>query len=308
MSRILGYALLFVLGAVVVLRWTGLGRVTPLVQATMLVPYLAVVSLIATLVLFGVQRRGLGAWALVITVAYALALLPRWAVEPSPRPAGTQVRVMTVNLHNGEADARSLVRRVAEQEPDLLSVQELTGAEATRLGRAGLGRYLPYHVLRTAPKSSGTGLYARTPLSAGRGLSSRSTYDLARAEMQVGSRTLDVVAVHARPPLLGQSTPDWYRDLRLLPDPGEPSVQLLAGDFNGTDDQQGFREVLHHGYQDAAISVGRGLKPTWHRFPVPPVTIDHVLAESPLTPVTVRTYEVLDANHRALVADLVLKN
>lgn len=61
------------------------------------------------------------------------------------------------------------------------------------------------------------------------------------------------------------------------------------------------------GYRDAAATVGAGLKPTW---PVgrrlPPVTIDHVLADERCGVQSVQTFTVPGTDHRALLADLVL--
>ncbi len=305
-GRALGYALLVVLTGLIVVRWFSLDRVAPLVQAVVLVPYLAAASLLATLILFGTGRRGLGMWALVVTVAYAGALLPRWAVAPKPVPRGTALRVMTVNLHDGAANAGDLVWRIRQQHPDLLSVQELTSGAVKALQHAGIARYLPNQVLRAAPKDAGTGLYARLPLTNGRSLSKQSTFDLARADMTVGQVRVDAVAVDTRPPLLGSSTPDWYRDLSLLPHPTAPGMQLLIGDFNATADQHGFRQVVDLGYRDAAISVGRGLKPTWSQWSVPPISIDHVLTERSVSTTAVRTYPMPGSDHRILMAELVL--
>ncbi len=305
-GRVLGYALMVVLTGLIVVRWFSLDRVAPLVQAVVLVPYLSLASLLATLILFGTGRRGLGMWALVVTVAYAGALLPRWAVAPKPVPQGTPLRVMTANLQDGGADAGDLIWRIRQQHPDLLSVQELTPGAASALQRAGIGRYLPNQVLRAAPKDAGTGLYSRLPLTNGRSLSRQSTFDLARADMSVGRVRVDTVAVDTRPPLLGSSTPDWYRDLSLLPHPTAPGMQLLAGNFNGTEDQRGFRNVVDLGYRDAAISVGRGLKPTWSQWTVPPISIDHVLTERSVSTTAVRTYPLPGSDHRILMAELVL--
>lgn len=307
--RVLGYALLVVLTGLIVVRWAGLDRWTPLIQAMPFVPYLAVVSLIALPVLFFTHRRRLAVWALLIFAAYFVALLPRWAVpEHHALPKGSHLRIMTANLHDGGADATALVRRIRQQRPDILAVQELTAAEARALDRAGIGRYLPSHVLRTATGPSGSGLYSRGELTGGRSLSTRSTFYMARATMPLGNASLDLVSVHPRPPMTPGSARDWNRDLRLLPTTRAPGVQVLVGDFNATDDMSGFRRLTHQdGYHDAAITVGSGLRPTLYHWPIPPVTFDHVLTEKRLTATAVRTYDLPGSDHHIFVADLVLR-
>lgn len=306
--RVLGYALLVVLTALIAVRWTGLDRWTPLIQAMVLVPYLAVVSLIALPVLFFTHRRRLAVWALLVFVAYFVALLPRWAVPDNHhQPKGSHLRIMTANLHDGDADARALVRRIRQQRPDILAVQELTRAEATALDRAGIGRYLPSQVLRTAAGPSGSGLYSRGELTDGRSLSSDSTFYMARATMPLGNANLDLISVHPRPPMTPDAAGDWDRDLGLLPTTKAPGLQVLVGDFNATDDMSGFRHLTHQdGYDDAAITVGSGLRPTFYHVPIPPLTFDHVLTEKRLTATAVHTYDLPGSDHHILVADLVL--
>lgn len=306
MSRTLGYVLLVLLTAVIAVRWAGLDRWPPLVQAMVLVPYLGAVALVAMIVLFATGRRRLGVWALVVTLAYFAALLPRWAVAPSETPKGYELRVMTANLYRGRADAKALVRRVAAVRPDLLAVQELTPGEARALERAGIARYLPTRKLMPAGKSAGSGLYSRGALHRGRDLSADSSYRMERASMSFGDAVLDIVSVHTRPPGLGDATADWFRDLRLLPGAGADGTQLLLGDFNATSDQHGLRRLTHHGYHDAATGVGSGLRPTWLDWPVPPATVDHVLVEPDLTPTDVTTYRLPGTDHRILTAHLVL--
>lgn len=304
--RVLGYALLVLLTGLIVVRWAGLDRVTPLIQAMVVVPYLTGLVLIAMLVLFGTGRRGLALWAAVILVAYFAALLPRWAVSPDTPPKGFTLRVMTANLHSGQADAKALVRLIGRRHPDLLAVQELTPGEATALADAGIGRYLPSQVLRTGPKTTGSALYSESALTHGGALSPDSTYQMARGQLTVGERRLDVVSVHTCPPLLGRSASHWARDMRLLPSTGRPGTQLLVGDFNATDDQHEFRQLTHGGYLDATGSVGSGLAPTWHRWPVPPVQLDHVLLDKAMTATKARTDHLPGADHKVLTVRLVV--
>jgi len=99
-------------------------------------------------------------------------------------------------------------------------------------------------------------------------------------------------------------------DLRVLP-PAAPqgALCILAGDFNATLDHAEMRRLLDTGYVDAAAEVGAGHRGTWphgRRFP-PPVTIDHVLAD---TRIGVRKFSVgtiPDTHHGAVLATLVLQ-
>ncbi len=85
-------------------------------------------------------------------------------------------------------------------------------------------------------------------------------------------------------------------------------MRILAGDFNATLDNAELRRVVDHGYEDAAAETGTGLRATWpsgRRFP-PPVTIDHVLADTRAGWREVRVYPVPHSDHRAVLAEVVL--
>jgi len=109
-------------------------------------------------------------------------------------------------------------------------------------------------------------------------------------------------------PPLRNRIDDWSSALESLPSAGAGAPWVLAGDFNATLDHAELRDVIDRGYRDAGDAAGEGLEPTW---PVggrhmPPVTIDHVLADRRLG---IADYEVLGlpgSDHRPVYARLVL--
>ena len=85
-------------------------------------------------------------------------------------------------------------------------------------------------------------------------------------------------------------------------------MRILAGDFNATLDHAELRRVLGRGYADAGDELGSGLRATWpshRRFP-PPVTIDHVLADTRVGARSLDTFDVRGSDHRAVLVELVL--
>ncbi len=123
-----------------------------------------------------------------------------------------------------------------------------------------------------------------------------------------GGRSVRVVAVHPYPPGLN-STDRWSAGLHTLPDaePGR-SPWILPGDFNATLDHAELREILEGGYRDAAEVTGKGLTPTWPAAGrrLPPVTIDHVLADRRIGIVSYAVEDVPGSDHRAVYARLAV--
>jgi endonuclease/exonuclease/phosphatase family metal-dependent hydrolase len=84
-------------------------------------------------------------------------------------------------------------------------------------------------------------------------------------------------------------------------------VRILAGDFNATLDHARLRRLIDTGYRDAADQLGEGLHPT---FPIgqrmPPITLDHVLADRRVGIRSFVARRVPRSDHRAVRAELVL--
>jgi endonuclease/exonuclease/phosphatase family metal-dependent hydrolase len=92
-------------------------------------------------------------------------------------------------------------------------------------------------------------------------------------------------------------------------DPGGPA-RILLGDFNATLDHAELRDLVSHGYRDAAAAAGKGLVPTWGPYHgprrYPPITIDHVLVDRRIGVREVRVHRIPGTDHRAVLAWLTL--
>jgi len=286
------------------MRAFGLERGFPLVPLVSYTPFVVVGCAAVVLLALVLRRRSAALVAAVAAVALAGMVAPRALGGPSDPEgeAGARLRVLTVNMHYGTGSAPELVELVRSTRADVLSVQELTPDLVRRLDAAGLGELLPHYVLAAEDGAGGTGLYARAELTP----TARPATVATVASARMGD--IDLVAVHTQPPLrrrIGM----WDRDLRSLPAASpDGAITILAGDFNATLDHAELRRLIDTGYEDAAATVGDGLRPTWpqgRRFP-PPVTIDHVLADERCGVRKVTVHTIPGTDHRAVFAELVL--
>jgi endonuclease/exonuclease/phosphatase family metal-dependent hydrolase len=267
------------------------------------------VALIATVLRLWVAAAVAGAVAMLIAVLVLPRAFP--AAQSGLPSSGPELRVMTVNLYLGEAEAEAVVQLVRDERVNLLSLQELTPREVRALRRAGLERLLPERAVVAAPGSSGAGLFSRWPLERlGLVPGSARLLPMPRARLRVpGAGSVEVVDVHPPSPVGSKEVSDWSRALGSLP-PADPdgAVRILLGDFNATLDHQVLRDVLDEGYVDAADTVGKALTPTWRRGGLlpPTVTIDHVLVDRRVRVRDVGIHEMPGSDHRAVTADLVL--
>jgi endonuclease/exonuclease/phosphatase (EEP) superfamily protein YafD len=306
------YRLIWVAVAIVagwaLVRLLGLDNGFPLAAMMAFTPYAAIAALLVAGVAAGLTNWAATAVAALATLSLAAAVLPRAVGSETVAVEGREtLRVLAANVHRGSADPQALVALVDRLHPDVLSVEELTPRFAAELEAAGLGRRLPRQLLEMRGNSSGAGIYSRLPLRRLPG-PDRFLFRMPRARLTLpDGRAVRFVGVHPYPPQPHQTT-EWEEALASLPSAGGGAPWVLAGDFNGTFDQSQFRGVVDRGYRDAGAAAGKGLEPTFPRegHLIPPVTIDHVLADRRLGVVEYAVEEVRESDHRAVFAELVL--
>jgi endonuclease/exonuclease/phosphatase (EEP) superfamily protein YafD len=296
-------------GAWTVVRLLRLDGGFPLEAMMPFTPYVAVAALLVTGVAVALENWAAALLAGVATLCLSLAVLPRAIGDGTVDANGREtLTVLASNVYHGRADPEALVALVDRFHPDVLSVEELTPTFARKLAAAGLGSRLPNAILETQRSASGAGLYSRLPM---RKLPApaRTFFRMPRAELRMpDGRRLRIVSVHPFPPERPHSTGTWEESLASLPSAGRGAPWVLAGDFNGTFDQAPFRDVVDRGYRDAGEVAGKGLEPTFPREAhlIPPITIDHVLADRRLGVVEYSVEELLGSDHRTVRAELVL--
>jgi endonuclease/exonuclease/phosphatase (EEP) superfamily protein YafD len=290
------------------LRLLGIDNGFPLAALMAFTPYAAIAAFLVAGVSLALRNWAAASVAAAATLLLALAVLPRAIGDGTVEANGRETFVvLAANVHHGTADPAALVALVDRVHPDLLSVEELTPSFNRGLAAAGLRSRLPHAVLETHRNTSGAGLYSRLPM---RKLPSqrRFVFRMPRAELTLpDGRLLRVVGVHPYPPQPNR-TAEWEESLASLPSGGHGVSWLLAGDFNATLDQSQLRDLLDRGYRDAGAVAGKGLEPT---FPagghmIPPVTIDHVLAEPAFGVVSYSVEDIPGSDHRAVEAELAL--
>jgi endonuclease/exonuclease/phosphatase (EEP) superfamily protein YafD len=297
------WALVAVHAVWLVVRLFGFELGYPLMPLLAYTPYVAATALVAAVVALVLRVRRAALAAGLICAGLVAFVAPRALGGPTEAQggAGEPLRIMTFNLERGAADPAAIAQLVAREDVDVLSLQEVDAAALARLD-AALRDALPSRVTAVGEGTHGTALYARGTL---RPLDGDD--DQARALIAVpGAQAIDVVAVHPLSPESARRVDRWRADMRALPTATpKAGVRILAGDFDATLDHPELRRLIATGYVDAAGVVGEGLRPSW---PVgrllPPVTIDHVLADRRCGVRAVELHRLPGSDHRAVIADL----
>jgi endonuclease/exonuclease/phosphatase family metal-dependent hydrolase len=296
----------------VVVRLFGLERGYPLVPLIAYTPYVAALAVPVAAAAAALRMWPAAAAAALVAVALAIVVLPRafGSGDSVDRSAGERLDVLAANLMLGNAEPEALVELVRSEQIDVLAVQELTPQAVAGLREAGLEKLLGERALFPAPRSGGSGIYARYRL---RGVDAGSTppggFLMPRAAVELpGGAAAGLVSVHPVPPTDSSQIGTWEEGLESLPEPStEGGPWVLAGDFNATLDHAELRAILDSGYVDAADASGAALSPTWPSDLIPPpVTIDHVLADEGLAVADASIHDLPGSDHRAVSAELYL--
>jgi endonuclease/exonuclease/phosphatase (EEP) superfamily protein YafD len=295
------------------IRGVGFDHQTPFAQVISYTPYVGVLSVVVLLAALATRQWRIAGAAVLVVLVFAAFVVPR-AVGGGGHSTGEPLRVLAFNAKIGGASVSALLAFLRRERPDVLSIEELTPSLAADLAAAGISDLLPYQALRPQLGASGTGLWARYPLTDSRTADPRSGFDETYAVLRrPGRPAVEIVSAHPRPPLPRTqpwgSPSQWVGDIAGLPSASSSGpVRILAGDFNATLDHSPLRKLIGTGYRDAAATVGRGLAPTWPEdgTRLPPITIDHVLVDKRAGVAAFRTKVIAGSDHKAIVADLLL--
>jgi len=276
-------------------------------------PYVTLGAPVSVVLLMWGRRWVLAIAALGLTVAAVAVQLPLYFGSHASRTAGVDVRMMSVNIYEGRADAHDLVRS-ARAQADVIAVQELTPRAVDRLSAAGLDATFPYRYLDARGASAGVGMWSRYPIQTP-GRIDGYTMAFISAQVQVaGVATNPTVVVAHIPGPWPYPIDDWRRDLDRMPTTlreiaarADRGAVIVAADVNSTTDMRPFRALLHDGYRDAAEQSGAGIQPTFPadaRLP-PLVAIDHILTRN-CTATSLHTLTLPGSDHRGLVASVTV--
>ncbi|WP_436526920.1 endonuclease/exonuclease/phosphatase family protein [Actinoplanes sp. HUAS TT8] len=283
-----------------------------LIQLMAFTPYVAIGSFVVAILILVCRRWTAGAVASLVAVALAACVLPRALPDRDKGPGdGVRARFMTANLLLGGADTAEIVRLVEENDVAVLALQEFSPRAEAGLAAAGIDRLLPYHSLAAEPGASGSGLYSRFPLADPGSKRNVGGFLQAFGTVQApGAGPVFVESVHPLAPSAPDTFSGWRSDLANEPrSDADGPRRILLGDFNSTLDHAALRELISHGYRDAADTVGEGWIGTWGPYDgdlIPPVIIDHVLVDDQIGVREVSVHGVKDSDHRSVVAELTL--
>jgi endonuclease/exonuclease/phosphatase (EEP) superfamily protein YafD len=268
------------------------------------------------LLVFALSRRRatLAAAAAVVAAAHLWWTVPDlgWGGAADAADGSAGVRLVTANLAVDNPDVGRLAAAVLAQQPDIVTLQELSPAHLDTLRAAGFLDTFPYRVLDPLEGVHGSALLSRLPFDDGR-VVDVAGYPMTEATVRTPLGPLDVLDVHVVAPLSRAGFDRWRAQLDSLARHRAPpgALLVLAGDFNATGQHEPLAGVVRGGRHDAFVSAGRGFGATWPATGtplgalLPPfLRLDHVIVDRGLAVIHAGTLDSHGSDHRLLVVDL----
>ncbi len=208
------------------------------------------------------RLAGLG--LLLLALSPFLDLVPLWLGRgDAAAPPFAPLRVMAINLLRENGDHAAVLRAIAERDPDVIALSELT--PSWDAATAPLRKSHPHFLRRADPGWFGIALHSRLPLRDGQVLPLGFDWAPAiRAIADTATGPVGILAIH--PPRPGGARRCAERDAALAAVPGLlaplPPRRIVLGDANATPWSSPFRAMCRAAGLDPA-TAGHGWQGTW---------------------------------------------
>jgi len=251
------------------------------------------------LLLFGaLAALGDRRWAIILLAA-PLPWLTASPSAPKASETGVPLIVMSANLHLDNADARPLLRLLAQHQPDVLVLLELSPEYAKQLNSF---EAYPHRQINADNSPFGMGLLSRYPLRDVRVVHDDAGIPTITTELDMDGKTLRVIAFHPMPPLEPRFHTARNVALKSMARDAQhhDAPTVIVGDFNATPWSSAFTGLDALGFRRASSLEG-----TWPAvMGVMGLPLDQVLVSKTGAVESFRVIDGLGSDHRATLTQL----
>lgn len=310
----LGWVVVGLLGLLAVLRVAAWDAFEPLVVANALTPEVYLPAWAVLLVAAPLRRYGLALVALGVVGAQIWLLAPELAAAhpvPAWAAAAPHLRLLDANVGASNPSMAGYARQIRAVRPALVTLEEATPPQVAALRAAGALAGLPHQAEVDRFDPAAFFVASRYRLGPTRVVRHDGTPLVVETVVHGPFGSLPLWVVHTVAPL-PSTWLRWRSQLdfvaHLLVRHGTHRL-LVAGDFNATWQNRGFRQILDAGLTDAAAARGDPFSMTWSQtLPVVPplVRIDHVLVGRGVSVPSIRTGPGPGSDHRDEIATVAV--
>jgi endonuclease/exonuclease/phosphatase (EEP) superfamily protein YafD len=304
-----------VLAAVALSRIVAWDAAEPLVLANVLSWYLYLPAWIVAPAAAVARRFALALVAFAVGGAQVGFVLPELtAARPLPSWVASAPRLglLDANVYDGNLSMSGYSAQIRSDRPELVTMEEANPLDFAQLEQSGAFDRLPYRYEVDRFDPWAFVVASRFPLRATRVVSLFGRPLVVQTTLELPSGSLELWVVHTVAPLPSSWT-QWSAQLAEIAGllaRRRTQRLLVVGDFNATWGNKGFRAILGTGMSDGAAARGDPFEMTWSQQmpPLPPFArIDHVLAASDVSVLSIRTGTGVGSDHRDVMATVAVR-
>ncbi len=261
------------------------------------------------------RRWILVAVALLVVTAQIIFLAPELTAT-QPLPAWTTsafaFTLLDANVYNENPTMSGYAGQIRTFHPQVITFEEATTSDVLQLRTSGVLDGWPYQFQVPGDSPFVFLVASRFPLEGTHVVWMYGRPLVVETRLVLPGGSQDLWVVHTIAPL-SQSFTQWQGQLarirQMVVAHGTRGL-LIAGDFNATWNNEGFRRILGTGLTDAAAARGHALSMTWSQMmpPLPPFSrIDHLLTGPGVAVTRISTQTGPGSDHRDLLATVATR-
>ncbi len=261
------------------------------------------------------RRPVLAVAAAAVVVAQVAFMAPELAAS-QPLPSWTanapSFRLFDGNVYSENPSMAGYAAQIWALRPDVVTLEETNPPDVSQLRSSGALAGLPYQFEVFGYSPFVFLIASRVPLEGTHVVNLYGQPLIVETTLRLPSGPQPLWVVHAIAPL-SVSFDQWKGQLGAIRGAIQqhgPAGLLVAGDFNATWNNQGFRAILDTGMTDGAAARGHALEMTWSQMmsPLPPFTrIDHLLTGAGVEVTRYATQVGPGSDHRDLLATVAVR-
>jgi endonuclease/exonuclease/phosphatase (EEP) superfamily protein YafD len=262
--------------------------------------------LIGSVLAFGLcaglrARHGLVLSGIALAVNAAAIVPWYW---PTPRPDAHNLRILATNLLLENDRHADMVAYIANEDPDIIVVQEFSEIWARALDP--IRETYPHTTEAARSDHAGIGIFSKLPLIDPRiDVMGPTNTPCAMAELFINGRRIRFLALHAFPPfnpIFANRRNVQFQDAAIYIQ-GATDLAIIAGDLNCTPWSSYYKRLE----RDSGLKNARrgfGLVPSWPTWSAYRIPIDHCLVSPGIGVKNFRLGPDLGSDHLPTVVDL----
>ena len=272
----------------------------------------AILGLITILILRTIKREAYENWYIALCTILILANAHPIASFyfdgnniTHPDESQSLLRVMSLNVLKENNQYNKTISKINNENPDILLLIEIDNKWLDQMSQ--IENNYPYKI--TAPSSDsyfGMAMYSKSKFIKQRieAWGRHKIHYISASIEDSRKNTINIVGVHARPPLTRESAQDNYNQLEHLIQQASlnPEAVVVMGDFNHTPWSYRYNALVNKGplYNVASGAIPYG---TWFKQLLGGILIDHILVKN----LSARDWHLgsdVGSDHAAVIVDL----